>query len=375
MIETGFDSKVKVQQIISNQLPEFLLSESPNSVDFFKQYYISQEYQGGPIDISDNLDEYLRVDNLTSDVVKGTTTLSAGITTESTTITVANTKGYPDHYGLLKINNEIITYTGLTTNTFTGCIRGFSGITSYHAKLNEEELVFSTSEVSSHNEGENVENLSALFLKEFFKKLKFTLVPGMDGVDFKEGINVGNFIKEARSLYESKGTPESFRILFNVLYGETPKIINLEDYLIKPSSAEYVRREVIIAEAISGEPKDLIGQTIYKLNDLTTNASISEVEPFTRVGVALTTNQQYYKISLFLGPNDKETSIQGTFSITPASKCTETVAIGASVISVDSTIGFGATGLLSKSGTIISGINTNINYTHKSLNQFLDVLE
>ena len=370
MIETGFDSKVKVQQIISNQLPEFLLSESPNSVDFFKQYYISQEYQGGPIDISDNLDEYLRVDNLTSDVVKGNTTLSAGITTESTTITVANTKGYPDHYGLLKINNEIITYTGLTTNTFTGCIRGFSGITSYHAKLNEEELVFSTSEVSSHNEGENVENLSALFLKEFFKKLKFTLVPGMDGVDFKEGINVGNFIKEARSLYESKGTPESFRILFNVLYGETPKIINLEDYLIKPSSAEYVRREVIIAEAISGEPKDLIGQTIYKLNDLTTNASISEVEPFTRVGVALTTNQQYYKISLFLGPNDKETSIQGTFSITPASKCTETVAIGASVISVDSTIGFGATGLLSKSGTIISGINTNINYTHKSLNQF-----
>jgi len=364
MIETGFDSKVKVQQIIDSQLPEFLLSESPNSVDFFKQYYVSQEYQGGPIDISDNLDQYLKVDNLTSDIVKGTTTLSAGITTESTTVTVDNTKGFPNHYGLLKINDEIITYTGLTTNTFTGCIRGFSGITSYHAELNEEELVFSTSEISSHDGGENVENLSALFLKEFYKKLKFTLLPGIDGVDFKDGVNAGNFIKEARSLYESKGTPESFRILFNVLYGETPKIINLEDYLIKPSSAEYVRREVIIAEAISGAPKDLIGQTIYKLNDVTTNASISEVEPFTRVGVALTTNQQYFKISLFLGPNDKETSIQGTFSITPASKCTETVAVGASVISVDSTIGFGAT------GTIITGINTDINYTHKSLNQF-----
>ena len=59
MITTGFDKKVKIQQIIDNQLPEFVLSESPKAVDFLKQYYISQEYQGGPVDITDNLDEYL----------------------------------------------------------------------------------------------------------------------------------------------------------------------------------------------------------------------------------------------------------------------------------------------------------------------------
>ncbi len=29
MITTGFDARVKVQQIVDNQLPEFLLSESP----------------------------------------------------------------------------------------------------------------------------------------------------------------------------------------------------------------------------------------------------------------------------------------------------------------------------------------------------------
>ena len=44
MITTGFDKKVKIQQIIDNQLPEFVLSESPKAVDFLKQYYISQEY-------------------------------------------------------------------------------------------------------------------------------------------------------------------------------------------------------------------------------------------------------------------------------------------------------------------------------------------
>ena len=34
----------------------------------------------------------------------------------------------------LRLTNEVITYTGLTTNSFTGCIRGFSGITTYHAR-------------------------------------------------------------------------------------------------------------------------------------------------------------------------------------------------------------------------------------------------
>ena len=60
MIQTGFESRVKIQQIIDNQIPEFVLSENPKFVEFLKQYYISQEYQGGPVDITDNLDQYLK---------------------------------------------------------------------------------------------------------------------------------------------------------------------------------------------------------------------------------------------------------------------------------------------------------------------------
>ena len=45
----GLDTRVNIQQIIENQLPEFLLSESPKAVDFFKQYYLSQEHQGGTV--------------------------------------------------------------------------------------------------------------------------------------------------------------------------------------------------------------------------------------------------------------------------------------------------------------------------------------
>ena len=54
MIQTGIVSKVKIQDVISNQLPEFIQEESPLTIDFLKQYYTSQEYQGSSADISDN---------------------------------------------------------------------------------------------------------------------------------------------------------------------------------------------------------------------------------------------------------------------------------------------------------------------------------
>ena len=50
-----FDKRIKVNTIIENQLPEFILADFPNAVEFFKQYYISQEFQGGTSDLINNL--------------------------------------------------------------------------------------------------------------------------------------------------------------------------------------------------------------------------------------------------------------------------------------------------------------------------------
>ena len=74
MIQTGFEKRVTVQQVIENQLPDFILSESPKTIDFLKQYYLSQEHQSGPLDIAVNLDQYLKVDNLNPEVISGETT-------------------------------------------------------------------------------------------------------------------------------------------------------------------------------------------------------------------------------------------------------------------------------------------------------------
>ena len=74
MIQTGTVSKVKIQDVISNQLPNYIRDESPKTIDFLKQYYISQEYQGGVADISDNLNKYLDFNSLTPEVIVDSST-------------------------------------------------------------------------------------------------------------------------------------------------------------------------------------------------------------------------------------------------------------------------------------------------------------
>jgi hypothetical protein len=356
MISTGFEQKVKIQQIIESQFPEFVVTESPNAVEFLRQYYISQEYQSGPIDLADNLDQYLKLDNITPEVIIGETVLSQSITSSSSVIQVGTTKGFPNEYGLLKIDDEIITYTGITTNTFTGCIRGFSGISSYKSPSNPGELVFESTEASAHSQNSKVYNLSSLFLKEFYKKIKYTLTPGFENIDLVPQLNVNTFIKESKSFYRSKGTEESFKILFRVLFGIDPKVVDLEQFLIKPSSAGYLRRNILFAERISGDPAKLAGQTLYKSNNLSAQVTISEVEILTR------NNKTYYKLYAFIG-YDGEESLSQEFSATGKTKVVQSVSSNSSTITVDSTIGFAYSGKISYGLTIIS-------YTSKSLNQF-----
>ena len=54
--------KVQINKLVRSQLPSFVAEDNPQFVDFLKQYYISQEYQGGPIDIATNFNEYQKVD-------------------------------------------------------------------------------------------------------------------------------------------------------------------------------------------------------------------------------------------------------------------------------------------------------------------------
>ena len=98
---------VKISDVVQNQIPEFILSENPNFAEFFKQYYISQEFQSSNVDIAENLIEYKNVDSFNNTNLIENTTLTSTVEFFDDVINVESTNGWPKEYGLLKIDDEI----------------------------------------------------------------------------------------------------------------------------------------------------------------------------------------------------------------------------------------------------------------------------
>ena len=85
------ETRVKIQSIVENQLPEFVAEENPLLVDFLKQYYISQEYPSGTSDLIQNIDTYIKLDEIYKSV--NTCLLSADVSYGDTTINVSTSTG------------------------------------------------------------------------------------------------------------------------------------------------------------------------------------------------------------------------------------------------------------------------------------------
>ena len=187
------ETRVQFNTIVSSQLPSYVKEDFPLITEFLSQYYLGQEYQGGPVDLIQNIDRYIKTDNITnlseSVVLNGNLSFSDDVINVSPVKSPSGTQGFPDSYGLLKIDDEIITYTGKTDYSFTGCIRGFVGVTSYESNSNRENIIFSETESNDHSDGSEIQNLSCLFLKEFLVKTKHQLLPGFEDREFDSNLN------------------------------------------------------------------------------------------------------------------------------------------------------------------------------------------
>ena len=106
------ETKIKFQDIVENQVPRFVRDDFPLLPDFLKSYYVSQEVPGGTLDLIQNLDKYVKVDELYG--LKTNTILSEDLTQTSSVIKTQAagnfTVGFPDKNGLIKIDDEIIFY-------------------------------------------------------------------------------------------------------------------------------------------------------------------------------------------------------------------------------------------------------------------------
>ena len=370
------EQRVLFSNVVQNQVPAYVREDFPLLVDFLKQYYIGQEYQGGPVDLIQNIDKYIKLNentNLVESIILGSdldyndTTVSVDLTKSPT-----GTVGFPDAYGILKIGDEIITYTSKSSSAFIGCVRGFSGVTSYKTENNPEQLVFSSSSSEKHESGATIENLSILFLKEFLTKLKKQLTPGLTSRELASGLNQNTFIKQSKDFYRSKGTDRSFEILFKALYNEDVRIIKPSESLSTPSNAHYKIADHLVVELIEGSPTDLKNKTLYQgpygSKVSSAYAPITDIEEV-RVGVGET----FYKIKLDAGYNRDigvRGAIYGEFSVQPKTQVIDKVSSESKSITVDSTVGFECPGELYVTYEDNSvGI---VSYTSKSLNQFFE---
>ena len=104
------ETKIKFQDIVENQVPRFVRDDFPLLPDFLKSYYVSQEIPGGTYDLIQNLDRYVKVDELYG--LKTNTILSEDLTQTASVIKTQAagnfTVGFPDKNGLIKIDDEII---------------------------------------------------------------------------------------------------------------------------------------------------------------------------------------------------------------------------------------------------------------------------
>ena len=147
------EKRVQLSKIVKNQVPEYVRSDFPLISEFLREYYRGQEYQGGPIDLINNIDQYNKIDSFTNTV--SSIKLEKNVSASDNEIIVSSTSGFPDEYGLLKIEDEIITYTGKTATTFTGCIRGFSGVCEYTDSNELDSVLFETTNAKRHKRNKN----------------------------------------------------------------------------------------------------------------------------------------------------------------------------------------------------------------------------
>ena len=371
------EKRVQFNNVVQNQLPSHVREDFPLISEFLKQYYLAQEFQGAPIDLIQNIDRYIKLDKTTNLI--DSVVLSEDITFSSTTINVdlalstTGTEGFPDSYGLLKIGNEIITYTGKTRSSFTGCLRGFVGVSSYRQDNSPENLVFEQTEAESHLKGSTIQNLSCLFLKEFLRKTKKQILPLINERDLDERLNENLFLKQSKDFYLTRGTDKSYEILFKALYDENVSIIKPREFLFTPSNSDYRVTRDLVVEQISGDPFELENSTLFT-GDYKFDPRINKAyAPVTKVEKVNTSksDESYYKISLDAGYDrdvNVDGAVYGAFAKQPKTRLIGNVSTGASVLNVDSTVGFFTFGeLFVTYDDTTTGV---VSYTSKSITQF-----
>ena len=342
-----------ISALIESQLPQFIIEDYEYFVKFLKGYYSQQELSGGILDIIANLNKYRDINFYDKLVLNKSSKTLAVTGISDTTIDVDNTDGFPDQ-GLVKIDDEIIFYSGKTDTSFTSVYRGVSGTTELGQLYQPSTFVSSTA--ATHATGSVVHNLSNLFLYALLQSFEAEFLAGIPEKYLRGEIDKRTLIKNISSFYKSKGTKRSIQFIFNSLVSsEDTDVYFPKDTTLKASESDWLNVYAMKAVAVQGDPLSLIGKVITETGDNYASATVDNVKKEQLVDGA-----QIWELVL------SKSSINNVFSVSNKTKLTKGITASHQVgskIEVDSTFGWEKEGFIFIGGEVIE-------YSSKSIRQF-----
>ena len=331
----------KISSLIETQIPAFIVSEYGNVAAVLESYYEQLESTGQSLDIISNITSYRDVDFYEKNLLTEQTTLTAVVSSNATSITVADASSFPKKDGYIKIGEEICFYASRTDTEFLEVSRGVSGTTQLGDLY--EKSQYTSSDAKFHATNSVVHNLSHLFLYALVKAFEREYLVDVPEVYLKGDIDKRQLIKNITDFYKVKGTDKSIRFIFNSIISKSaddiPTTYYPKDFTIKASESDWDAAFALQVIILQGDANWLIGQTIVQQADQNSpDSSYASVGIENVVGIGKVGD--YGLFNVLINPS----TVNGEFAIpkktvldrdlTPSQGIDETIV-------VDSTLGWG----------------------------------
>lgn len=328
--------KNKISNLLTSQVPDFVLEDHPKFVEFLKAYYTFMEAaelavtgvqttDGIRLETETNQENNLLLDGYRIESEK--TILDEGdkIILESS------------FYGKFVKGETIVGQTSKATSTILAenldnnklfiiaqdkfikgeTILGLSSNASAIINNYRPNPVNNIQELLNFRDPDKViSNFLINFRNEFLATLPENL---------NNNINKRNLIKNIKSLYQSKGTKIGNELFFRLLFNETSETIYPREQLLRVSDGKFTRNKILRSLELEGETLNLVGRIITGK----TSGATATIENVNKFLIGSST------VSEFILNKD---SIEGTFlvgeQITGTANDTDDILIKATITGI-----------------------------------------
>ena len=351
---------------VESLLPGYINETYTEFVNFMTKADESEERVGFSQNLLQDLNRYRDFNTYRNRIVqKGV--LAKNISATDTELELEDGYGFPEEDGVLYIDDEIIYYRQKIDNTFYELERGASGTVILPTYTSKGTYRITTA--ASHTSESVVTNVSVLFLVSMLETIYETYAPEIIPSRVSSEINNATLLENIRDFFQSKGSKLGIKSLFKILFAENDVDVTYPgDRMIIPSKSTWQEAQILRVLPL---PPNLCPATANLLPpDKFINARLDYyTEGYESADTIIASAVCEYAFSY---PYESEIqyeltlqkdSLLGNIPPTPATILTRDIDTTDETLTVETTIGFPAKGVL-YIGT------EGISYTSKSLNQF-----